>query len=98
MTWLDGLNVSSGGKKHGDKRNLVESEQHEPKACCQRILDNERAGATARDKRPEKLGATGFEPATSCSQSRRSSQAELRPEALYQQWVTFNLGKDLTTA
>src|SRR5262249_24298031 len=27
----------------------------------------------------EKIGATGFEPATSCSQSTRSSQAELRP-------------------
>ena len=26
------------------------------------------------------VGATGFEPATSCSQSKRSSRAELRPE------------------
>ena len=26
-----------------------------------------------------KIGATGFEPATSWSQTRRSSQAELRP-------------------
>ena len=26
------------------------------------------------------VGATGFEPATSCSQSKRSSQAELRPD------------------
>ena len=31
-----------------------------------------------RIKHP-KFGATGFEPATSCSQSKRSSQAELRP-------------------
>ena len=27
------------------------------------------------------VGATGFEPATSCSQSKRSSRAELRPES-----------------
>ncbi|GAT87041.1 hypothetical protein CVCC1112_1700 [Paenarthrobacter nicotinovorans] len=27
-----------------------------------------------------RVGVTGFEPATSCSQSRRSSQAELHPE------------------
>jgi hypothetical protein len=30
----------------------------------------------------EEVGATRFERATSCSQSRRSSQAELRPELL----------------
>ncbi len=28
------------------------------------------------------IGVTGFEPATSCSQSRRSSQAELHPDTL----------------
>ena len=27
------------------------------------------------------VGTTGFEPATSCSQSKRSSQTELRPES-----------------
>lgn len=31
----------------------------------------------------ENIGATGFEPATSCSQSKRSSQAELRPVITY---------------
>ena len=30
----------------------------------------------------KKVGATRFERATSCSQSRRSSQAELRPDSL----------------
>ena len=29
-----------------------------------------------------KVGATGFEPATSWSRTKRSSQAELRPEAI----------------
>ena len=34
------------------------------------------------------IGVTGFEPATSCSQSRRSSQAELHPvaEPFYRRW------------
>ena len=30
------------------------------------------------------IGATGFEPATSWSQTRRSSQAELRPVTIYE--------------
>ena len=50
-------------------------------------LDREPDTRTPRKRhdRPEgrswanPIGATGFEPATSCSQSRRSSQAELRP-------------------
>src|SRR5262245_2932320 len=45
-------------------------------SCCVEVRGGSRLG------RP--VGATGFEPATSRSQSGRSSQAELRPESLTQ--------------
>ena len=46
-----------------------------------------------------KIGVTGFEPAASCSQSRRSIQAELHPEkpGIFDRITgcTYNLLRDL---
>ena len=39
----------------------------------------------------QQIGATGFEPATSCSQSTRSSQAELRPGLLRRHFAFTSL-------
>ena len=36
-------------------------------------------GVRGRDRAPSEIGMAGFEPAASCSQSRRSNQAELHP-------------------
>ena len=45
------------------------------------LLRITRPADAVRPLRLRRIGATGFEPAASCSQSRRSSQAELRPGA-----------------
>jgi len=42
--------------------------------------DNSKGPLSTADNGPLKVGATGFEPATSASRTQRSSQAELRPD------------------
>ncbi len=70
------------GSFSGEVRNLDEGPQAKIKG---RVYDLELDGNRAKicfttANGGERVGATGFEPATSCSQSRRSSRAELRPE------------------
>ena len=44
---------------------------------------------------PEIFGMAGFEPMTSCSQSKRSSQAELHPEKIEERILPYVAGKNL---
>ncbi len=48
-------------------------------SCCS---DKRKGRLSSSDKRPVQVGATGFEPATSWSRTKRSIQAELRPGSL----------------
>ncbi len=69
----EGQNGASTGKKGA--KSLRGSKQADPgrKPLKTSGFDAERARLSTCDKGPEELGATGFEPATSCSQSRRAT-------------------------